>query len=60
MEQLTRRRNRVELPEGLVAVNREVAEVFDDFHLGEHRRTDCVAKCWLVDERAQVVLIRQL
>ncbi len=57
MEKFLRRRQRVQLPHRLVAVNGEVAEVFNDFDFGKNRRADGIAEGRGVNERAEVVLI---
>jgi hypothetical protein len=37
----------------------QIAQVFDNFDLGEDRRADSAPKSGLVNERAQVVLVRK-
>ena len=59
MEKFLRRRQRIELPHRLVTMDSQIAQVFDDFDLGKDRRTDGTPKSGLVNERAQVVLVRK-
>jgi len=40
-------------------MNTLIAQVFEKLRLGEHRRADCLPKAGLVDEGAQMILIRQ-
>jgi hypothetical protein len=60
MEELGHGGQSVELSNGLVAVDRQVAKIPDESHLGEHRWAGGIAERRLVDQRAQVILIRQL
>jgi hypothetical protein len=48
---------RIELPHRLMAMNRQIAQVFNNFDLGKDRRADGVSKRRLVNQRAQVILI---
>jgi len=59
MEQLADRRQRVDLLDGPMAVHGLVAERVDDPGLAEHRLARGRLEGRLVDQRAQVVLIRQ-
>ena len=59
VKQLADRRQRVELPDRLRRVDRLVAQVFDDLGLVEDRGTDGVAEGGLVNQRAEVILVRQ-
>jgi hypothetical protein len=47
----------IELAHRLVAVDGEIAQVFDHFDLGKNGRADGVPKSRRVNKRAQVVLI---
>lgn len=51
---------RVELPHRRMTVDGEVAKVLDELRRREDRRTDRSTESGLVDECAQVILIRQL
>jgi hypothetical protein len=57
VEKFFRRRQCIELPHRLVAVHRQIAKVFNNFNLGKHRRPDSPPKSWLVNQRAQMILI---
>ena len=58
MEQLADRRHGVQLLQRAMAVRSEVAQVFNQLGLGENLRAGRVLERWLVDQRAQIVLVR--
>ena len=60
MEQLPRGRDGVELAYRLVVVNRQIAQILEHPRLRKHCRADRVAKRRLVNQRAQMFLVRQL
>ena len=60
MKQLAKRGDRIGLADLFVTVNREIAEVLYDSRFGEKRRSDRVAKCRLINERAQTLAVRKL
>ncbi len=60
MKKLTHRRQGVELLHRLVAVDRLVAKLFDDFRFIEDCLADGLTEGGFVDEGAQVVLIGEL
>ena len=60
MEKFPHRRQRVELLHGAMPIHGGIAEAIDEHRLGKDRRARCGFERRLVDERAQVVLIRQL
>jgi hypothetical protein len=58
MEQLAHRGQRVVLADHLGAMHGLITQVFEELRLGENRRADRLPEAGLVDESAQVVLIR--
>ncbi len=52
MEKFFRRRQRIELPHRLVAMHSQIAQVFNNFDLGEDRRADRAPESRLVNQGA--------
>jgi hypothetical protein len=60
VEQLAHRRERIRLGHRPVAVHGAVAERIDDPRLAEHRLPGRLLEARLVDQRGEVVLVREL
>jgi hypothetical protein len=60
MEQLAHRDQRVVVRDRALAVHGAVAERVDDARLAEHRLARRLLEARLVDQRREVVLVRQL
>ena len=59
VEQLAHRCQRVKLADRPGAMHGLIAQVFEELRLGENRLADCLPKAGLVDECAQMILIRE-
>ena len=60
MEKLPYRRQRIELPHGLVAVDGQISQLLDHAGLRKNHIAHRCPESRLVDQRAQMLLIRQL
>ena len=59
MKKIGRGTQRIALLQKLRAVSGEIAEVFDQPRFGKERRTDALLERRVVDQRAEVLLVRQ-